>query len=220
MAGSRRSTKAKAGPGRPEGRTENREEILDAAERHFAERGYAAASLREIAMDVNVTQAMANYYFGSKRDLFKEVYRRRGHWLAERRMELLEGVKAKPKFTVEDIVRAYILPPFQLRASVQGRAFLRLQARLHAEPDEESFALRREVYDRPVRAYVASLSQLLPDKPAETLFIRFAQLIGIYIYILSDAHRIEQISGIPDLTPDTDHLIEEIVKFTAAGFRR
>jgi AcrR family transcriptional regulator len=222
MIPSRRTTatKRKGRPGRPEGRTDSREEILDAAERHFAQGGYAASSLREIALDANVTQAMVNYYFGSKREMFKEVYLRRGYWLAAQRMELLERTTAKPRFTVEDVIRSYITPPFQLRSSEQGRAFLRLQARLHAEQDEESFALRRTVYDRPVRAYVACLHGLLPDKSKETLFLRFAQLIGIYLYILSDAHRVEEMSGIKALNPQPNEFIEEIVSFTAVGFRR
>ncbi|MDA9491873.1 TetR/AcrR family transcriptional regulator [Bradyrhizobium sp. CCBAU 11361] len=212
--------KRKSGPGRPEGRTESREAILDAAERHFAEQGYAGSSLREIALDAHVTQAMVNYYFGSKHEMFKEVYLRRGYWLAAQRMELLERITSQHRFTVEDIIRSYIIPPFKLRDSVQGRAFLRIQARLHAEQDEESFALRRKVYDRPVRAYVACLHRLLSDKSREKLFLRFSQLIGIYLYILSDAHRVDDISGIKSLEPSSDDFIDEIVMFAAAGFRR
>lgn len=214
-----RSTKKRAGPGRPEGRTESREALLDAAERHFAERGYAAANLREIAEDASVTQAMANYWFGSKQELFRQVYLRRGEWLAARRMELLDEVTTKRRYGVEDVLRAYITPPFELRTSAQGRAFLRLQARLHAEPDETAYQLRRKVYDRPVRAYVKILADLLPNLTDERLYLRFAQFIGIYIYILSDAHRIDEISGTRRSVPPFAELIEEIVRFTTAGFK-
>lgn len=208
------------GPGRPEGRTATREDILDAAERHFAERGFAAANLREIATDANVTQAMVNYYFGSKVEMFKEVYLRRGRKLAASRMRLLEAALATPSPQVEDIVRAYLIPPFKLRASAQGKAFLRLQARLHAEPDEMAFELRREVYDRPVRAFVAALRSLLPHKTEDELYLSFAQLIGIYIYIVSGAHRIGEIQGTRRPVPTSTALIEEIVQFATAGIRR
>ena len=219
VAKTARSPRKRGGPGRPEGRTESREPLLDAAERYFAERGYAAANLREIAEDAGVTQAMANYWFGSKQELFRQVYLRRGEWLAARRMELLADVTAKKRFRVEDILRAYITPPFELRTSAQGRAFLRLQARLHAEPDETAYALRREVYDRPVRAYVKAMAALLPDLTDEHLYLRFAEFIGIYIYILSDAHRIGEISGTRRSVPNSDALIDEIVRFTAAGLK-
>jgi len=79
--------------------------------------------------------------------------------------------------------------------------------------------LRREVYDRPVRAYVGVLQKLLPRKSEETLYLRFAQLIGIYLYILSDAHRIQEISGGKCSMPPSDSMIEEIVVFTCAGLR-
>lgn len=205
--------------GRPEGKTESREAILDAAERNFAERGYAAANLREIAQDAGVTQAMANYWFGSKQELFKQAYLRRGRWLAERRVALLAELTASTHYTVEDVLRAYIVPPFELRASVQGQAFLRLQARLHSEPDETAYELRREVYDLPVRTYVGTLRRLLPAVPEERLYLCFAQLIGIYIYILSDAHRIEEISGKLRETLPTGELVDEIVRFATAGFK-
>lgn len=214
-----RNGKKRGGPGRPEGQTESRDALLDAAERYFAERGYAAANLREIAEAAEVTQAMANYWFGSKQELFRQVYLRRGEWLAERRMALLGELTARRRFKVEDVLRAYVTPPFELRASAQGRAFLRLQARLHAEPDETAYQLRREVYDRPVRAYVAVLADLLPHLTEERLYLRFAQFIGIYIYILSDAHRIDEISGTKRSVPPSGDLIEEVVRFTTLGFK-
>jgi AcrR family transcriptional regulator len=207
------------GVGRPGGRPASREEILEAAERHFAERGYAAANLREIAADAGVTQAMVKYYFGSKLDMFKQVYLQRGEALAAERMRLLEEVTARPDFSVEDVVRAYLVPPFNLRDTAQGRAFLRLQARLHAECDDIAYELRRSAYDRPVRAYVSTLAKLLPDAPEEVIYLRFAQLIGIYIYIVSDMHRIEEISGVQRVLPSSKTLVDEIVVFASAGFR-
>ena len=207
------------GAGRSEGSQETREAFLDAAERNFAEKGYAGASLREIAQDAELNTAMVSYWFGSKIEMFKEVYLRRGTWLAARRMDLLKTEAARADIVVEDLLGAYLRPAFELRASVQGRAFLRLQARLHAEPDEMAYQLRREVYDGPVHAYVAALARLMPGKSEQNLAISFAQFIGIYLYILSDAHRLDQIGHFPQSAPPPRDLIEEIVRFAAAGFR-
>ncbi len=208
------------GPGRPEGRTANREEILDAAERTFANRGYAGARLCDIAHAANVTQAMVNYYFGSKAELYKEVYLRRGRQLAKERMELLDQVRSKQKFNVKDVIRAYLIPAFGMRATAGGRSFLRLQARLHAEPDDFAFELRREAYDQPVRRYAMVLMQLLPKLTEAAIYLRFAQLIGIYLYVLSDAHRIKEISGGKCSMPPSEQMIEEIVEFVSAGLHR
>ena len=53
-------------PGRPEGTSEVRGQILDAAEDVFSSLGYAGTSLREVAEKAKVTQALISYYFGSK----------------------------------------------------------------------------------------------------------------------------------------------------------
>jgi AcrR family transcriptional regulator len=201
--------------GRPEGVTRNREEILDAAEACFAEAGYAGTSLRTITMATGVTQAMVTYYFGSKRELFRQVYLRRGQELKRERMELLSEVLSRPAFSVRDVLRAYLIPTFKLLATQQGQYFLRLQARIHTEPDELAYELRREVYDLPVRSYVSALGSLLPRLSEKTIYIRFTQMIGIYLYILSGAHRLDQISEGKYDIPDPTEMIEEIVEFTA-----
>jgi AcrR family transcriptional regulator len=201
--------------GRPEGITRNREEILDAAEACFAEAGYAGTSLRTITMATGVTQAMITYYFGSKRELFRQVYLRRGQELKRERMESLSDVLSRPTFSVRDVLRAYLNPTFKLLSTQQGKYFLRLQARIHTEPDELAYELRREVYDLPVRSYVSALSSLLPRLSEKIIYIRFTQMIGIYLYILSGAHRLDQISEGKYDIPDPAEMIEEIVEFAA-----
>jgi len=55
-----------------------RDAILDAAERRFAERGFAGASVREIAADVGLrNQASLYHYFPNKQALYETALRRR-----------------------------------------------------------------------------------------------------------------------------------------------
>ena len=57
----------------------NRERILQAAEKTFAEKGYDAARIDQIAADAGVNKALIYYYFKNKRalleDLFEEFFR-------------------------------------------------------------------------------------------------------------------------------------------------
>ncbi len=53
----------------------SREEVLLAAKRRFAEQGYAATTLRQVAGDAGVDAAMVSYLFGSKDELFRESMR-------------------------------------------------------------------------------------------------------------------------------------------------
>lgn len=63
------------GPGRPSGMTagETRKRIVDAAREAFAEIGYDAATLQEIASRINLTRPAIHHYFSSKRQLYHEV---------------------------------------------------------------------------------------------------------------------------------------------------
>ena len=54
-----------------------REEILDVALAHFAERGYDRASVREVARLAGLTQAGLMHHFATKEHLFLEVLKRR-----------------------------------------------------------------------------------------------------------------------------------------------
>ena len=105
----KKKTKAAARnrPGRPEGSNgQVRDRILDASELLFAERGYAGTTLREVADAAEVTQALINYYFGSKYGLFQEVFLRRGKRISDQRLERLSELERQGPLQVVDIVRA------------------------------------------------------------------------------------------------------------------
>jgi len=59
--------------GRRDRGLQTRAEIVAAAERHFAERGYEAARLDDIAADVGIRRAAIFYHFGDKQELYTEV---------------------------------------------------------------------------------------------------------------------------------------------------
>lgn len=59
--------------GRPTGRSDARERLLDAARTAFLERGYDATSVRSIAREAGVDHSLMNYYFGGKQGLYAAV---------------------------------------------------------------------------------------------------------------------------------------------------
>jgi AcrR family transcriptional regulator len=58
--------------GRRPGNPDTREAILKASREAFAERGYDAASIRQIATGAGVDPALVHHYFGNKEQLFLE----------------------------------------------------------------------------------------------------------------------------------------------------
>lgn len=88
---------------------ESRANILDAARKAFAEKGFEAANIRDIAIDAGVTHTLIRYHFGSKEDLWKEVVTRMFDRLSEEMREGLKGVKgASPQDNLREFLRTYI----------------------------------------------------------------------------------------------------------------
>lgn len=206
-------------PGRPEGVGDNTSErILDAAESVFSETGYAGASLRVVAHKAAVTQALINYYFGSKYGLYEAVFIRRSRSISDDRMKRLNELKQRgSEATVDEVVRAFLAPTIALRETPGGRVFLRLQARLHTEPAEISYKLRNEAYDASTREYVEYLKEICPQLPAKDVNWRVALMVGAYMYAFSDTHRLEQLA--PDVCDpnNAEEVFEQITAFVTAG---
>ena len=71
-----------------------RDAVLDAAERHFAVRGYAAVSLKDIADDLGIRQASLYYHVpGGKEELFVEVMLRH---MERHRQALVNAIETGP----------------------------------------------------------------------------------------------------------------------------
>ena len=75
---------------RPPG--ERPKDILGAAERLFADRGYARTSMREIATALGITDAALYKHFPSKRAIIEHIYETRGFFRAIEELEHLPGV--------------------------------------------------------------------------------------------------------------------------------
>lgn len=217
--GPRKHRSKQKGPGRPGGASVVREEILDAAEALFANLGYAGTTLREVANEAKVTQALISYYFGSKYGLYEAVFLRRGQVISQQRMDNLDALGKGGKPRVRDIVRAFLLPTLQLRGTPQGRSFLRLQARLHTEPPEISYKLRTDAYGGSTRRYVEVLREALPKLGELDAYWRVTLMIGTYLYAFSDTHRMEEMAPKGMYDPDdTDSLIDQVTRFVVGGF--
>lgn len=85
-----------------------RDEVLDAAAAVFAEKGFHAATTRDIADRLGLLPGSLYYYFESKEAAFAEVCRRRGEGFNERLAAILEAPG-----TLEERVRAGIAQHLQ-----------------------------------------------------------------------------------------------------------
>lgn len=102
---SQKDAKPSTGPrGRPgkAAAVDVRETICEVSEQLFAERGYAATSMRTIADAAGVTPAMIHYYFGSKESLLRAVLEEALAPLAR----IIEKMKSADAVSPDEIVRS------------------------------------------------------------------------------------------------------------------
>jgi TetR/AcrR family transcriptional regulator len=69
-----------------------RHAILEAADALFVDRGFAAVSLSQIAREAEVTKSLIHHHFGTKRELWKEVKRRRMEGFAQAQREIIAEI--------------------------------------------------------------------------------------------------------------------------------
>lgn len=92
---------------RPKGPPVNRrQDILDAALRVFARRGYRAATNAEIASEAGVTSAALYYYFRNKQELFRAALTERQEIIAPMLTQIDERLKnGSPEDVIPYLVR-------------------------------------------------------------------------------------------------------------------
>ena len=81
----------------PTDSTQTRSAILDAAEAQFAAKGFAAASMSEIAAKSKVSKSLLHHHFGSKEGLWSAVKERRFGEFWSQQAGLVESLPTGPE---------------------------------------------------------------------------------------------------------------------------
>lgn len=125
---------------RAESQARTRAELLAAAERVFARRGYERASIVEIADEAGYSHGAVYSNFASKQDLFLALYER---WVADRVAEI--EVTSAPQQDLAEHVRANVERWIERVGSDPAPFLLRLEFTLRAAHDP---SLRHELATR------------------------------------------------------------------------
>ncbi|MEO9221409.1 MAG: TetR family transcriptional regulator [Mycobacteriaceae bacterium] len=162
-APTRTPTRSAPTPTRRRDAAATRAELLTAARDRFAEQGYGATTLRQVASDVGVNPALVIRYFGSKEALFGEVVGPRADFAA--------GADVPVQQLGAELVRRALV---QLRSAHSGSGLLAL---LHSQSSELGLSRLREII---IADFAHNLADRLsgPDAKARAVLIG-AQLLGL-----------------------------------------
>ncbi|HEX2846632.1 MAG TPA: TetR family transcriptional regulator [Chitinophagaceae bacterium] len=83
-------------------------QIMEAAEKLFADKGFEGTSVRDIAEDAGVNQAMISYYFGSKEKLMEAMFTYRGTSSLLQLEEMVQDKTLTPIQKVDKLIDRYI----------------------------------------------------------------------------------------------------------------
>jgi AcrR family transcriptional regulator len=196
--------------------------LLAAAEAVFAEKGFDAASIRDITAQAKCNVAAVNYHFGSKENLYNELFRRHLTEMREIRLKSIETVMAQkePKPSLEQLLHAFavaFLEPFFDQAS--GPLFMKLMVREMSDPRLQKQMFVEELVKPTLKSLGNALKTLCPSLTDEKVILSIISLVGQLIQIMrmSELFDVNELLGSKELT--FDKMIDHIVEFSAAGIR-
>lgn len=197
---------------------DTKDRILDVAERLFANRGFAATSLRDITSEAAVNLAAVNYHFGSKEELFAAAFERRLRPVNERRIVMLDTLEKSGRVpTHEDVLRAFLVPLFEKHHEWGEKAqeFRKLMGRIHYEMDDEFRANVLRQFERVIVRFDNAFLRALPHLDPAEIRVRLLFVTGAMAYSLTWGIRLG-VWGIHELA-DPEELLDNLIRFAAAG---
>ena len=197
-----------------------KERLLNVAEALFAQKGYDAVSIREITAAAHCNLAAVNYHFGSKQNLYIEVFRSRwvprGRRLQEYfRKSLAAQDSPSPTAVAKSLAEAFLVGPL---SDEERQRHHQLMARELGQPTE-AFELVAEQVIRPfVKELADTLRSLMPGGlTEERLMLNVLTIIATVLYF-SFAHvAVTRITGREYDVAFKAQLVEHITEFSVKG---
>src|ERR1019366_9141485 len=196
-----------------------RDKLIEAAGHIFAERGYRAATIRDICRRADANVAAANYNFGDKMGLYTEVLRRSVRASQTPAMIAALDAGLSPEDTIRGVIRARLKSLCQ-----EARPDWHIRLVMH-EFSHPTSAMRRVVdegmrpiYER-VRKAVGEIIGLPPDH--ETTRLSVNSIIGQILFYSFSRPVLARLQPELKLAPNQlDRIADHIAEFSLAYLKK
>ena len=89
--------------------SEKQIQIMEAAEKLFAAKGFNGTSVRDISEAAGVNLAMVSYYFGSKEKLFEAMFAHRSEFFKLQLETMIQNKQLEPMQKMDQLIDQYIV---------------------------------------------------------------------------------------------------------------
>ena len=196
--------------------------ILDAAEHIFALYGFDGASMRQIAREAGVAQALLHYHFGTKEKLFEAVFAdRSGAINAERAAQLdrLFELDGQGQPGLEELIEALFRPTVEFGHGRRGNDFARILAATANADDERSRSLIAAHYDGIAQRFISAFRRVVPSLSSADAVWSYMFAIGVGITMMAPTGRASRLSGGACDDGHVDAILARLVPFVTAGIQ-
>ena len=197
-------------------RPDRKAAILLAAEKLFAQRGYHAVSIRQIADEAGVPLALVGYHYGPKQELFHAIFE---HWRAtiDERLALLAQARQGPhgQAQLERVISAFVEPVMRMRASAEGEYYALLVARELSFRSPEASRVLEDYFDPMAHAFIDALQEACPGSTRPMAAWAYQFTLGALLHHMSDG-RVQRLSRGSN-APLDPAAMTHLVRFASAG---
>ena len=196
-----------------------REKLIEAAGTVFAERGYRAATIREICRRARANVAAVNYTFGDKMGLYTEVLRHSVRAAKTAMMAVALDASRTPEDVIRGVIRARLMslcqetrPDWHVRLVMHE--FSHPTAAMGRVVDEGM----RPIYER-VRKAVSDIISLPPDH--ETTLLSVNSIVGQILFYTFSRPVLARLQPDLKLTPSKlERIADHIADFSLAYLKK
>jgi AcrR family transcriptional regulator len=195
-----------------------RGQLLDAAERLFARRGFEATSVRDITAAAACNLAAVNYHFGGKHALYRETFRRRLAAVRDERVATIEHALAAPGADLESVLfsfgQAFLAP---LVRDGGGGQLTELIAREMVDPRLPAELFADEFVEPVQRALAAAIVALAPGISQADARLCVTSMVAQLVQAVHRLRHAERAAAGRAALPELPELVRHIVRFSVGG---
>jgi AcrR family transcriptional regulator len=195
--------------------------LLAAAERLFAELGFDGVSMRKIASGADANLALIHYHFGTKRDIYRAIWKARyeAQVAAARGLGIVGVDFSLPSAeVVRALVELFWSPLRTITDSRSLRDFWIIGSREFVDPHEAERGIVAEFMDPRAREFMRAFGQVYPELTLKDLAVGFHSMAAVLSFFVAGKDRLRRLSENEMSAAESQRLIEPFIEICTGGW--